>query len=170
MAETQADQVTDESTPKPQDEVQVPEGAKDEDAVKSALQAERQAAKEAKAQARELRATVKELSERLAEVESDYSSNSKKLSEYEGKVPGLEATITRYEIAAEKGLDLKLASRISGSSREEMEADADELKKLIGASSAVSDFDGGARDSAPAKGTPEQEHARWLSEAFGKTP
>ena len=37
----------------------------------------------------------------------------------------------RYEVAAEKGLDLALASRLTGATREELEADADVLKGLI---------------------------------------
>lgn len=35
-------------------------------------------------------------------------------------------------MAAERGLDLKLAGRLSGSTKEELEADADALKALIG--------------------------------------
>lgn len=41
------------------------------------------------------------------------------------------AKALRYEVAADKGLDLKLAARLSGTSREEIEADAEELMKLI---------------------------------------
>ena len=37
----------------------------------------------------------------------------------------------RYEVAAEKGLDLKLAGRLAGATKAELEADADALKALI---------------------------------------
>lgn len=38
----------------------------------------------------------------------------------------------RYEAAATKGIDLKLASRLTGTTKAELEADADVLKSLIG--------------------------------------
>lgn len=41
------------------------------------------------------------------------------------------AKALRYEVAADKGLDLALASRLTGATREELEADADVLKGLI---------------------------------------
>lgn len=41
------------------------------------------------------------------------------------------AKALRYEVAAEKGLDLKFASRLTGSTKEELEADADALMALI---------------------------------------
>ena len=37
----------------------------------------------------------------------------------------------RYEVAADKGLDLKFAARLTGSTKEELEADADALMALI---------------------------------------
>lgn len=37
----------------------------------------------------------------------------------------------RYEVAAEKGLDLKLAGRLNGSTKDELAADAEALKTLI---------------------------------------
>lgn len=43
-----------------------------------------------------------------------------------------EAKLMRYEVAADKGLPLSSAKRLHGDTREEMEADADELKKLLG--------------------------------------
>ena len=39
----------------------------------------------------------------------------------------------KYEIAAEKGIDLKLAPRLTGATRAELEADAENLKGLLGA-------------------------------------
>jgi len=41
------------------------------------------------------------------------------------------AKALRYEVAAEKGLDLKLATRLTGTTREELEADAEVLMGLI---------------------------------------
>lgn len=41
------------------------------------------------------------------------------------------AKALRYEVAATKGLDLNLAARLTGSTKEELEADADALMALI---------------------------------------
>ena len=45
------------------------------------------------------------------------------------------ATLTalKYEVAADKGFDLKLAVRLNGTTKAELEADADNLKPLLGA-------------------------------------
>jgi len=42
-----------------------------------------------------------------------------------------ESRALRYEVAAAKGLDLALAARLTGSTKEELEADADTLMALI---------------------------------------
>lgn len=43
------------------------------------------------------------------------------------------ALVLKFRVAAEKGLSLSAAERLRGSTKEELEADADELKKLLGA-------------------------------------
>ena len=143
------------------------EGAQNPDAFKRALDAERQAAKDAKAQARDLKRQLDEAREQINALTSERDELKTKLGETEGRIPGLESKIMRYEVAAAKGLDLKLASRLNGSTREELEADADELVKLIGNGAPADDLDGGARETAPKKGTPEQEHAKLLAGLFG---
>lgn len=94
------------------------------DAGKKALDAERKARREAERQ-------LKEMGDRLKEIEDKDKSDSERLKE---KVTELErdlatavAKADRYEVALEKGLDMTRAKRLTGTSREELEADADEL-------------------------------------------
>ena len=77
---------------------------------------------------------------RLAEIEESNKTAEQKAAE---RVAALEesdrskdtaiaerdARLLRYEIAAAKGLDLKAALRLQGSTREELEADADEFSR-----------------------------------------
>lgn len=51
----------------------------------------------------------------------------------------------KYEVAAAKGIDLKLASRLTGATKEELEADADVLKESI---------------PAPTGGTPKPDRSQ----------
>jgi len=56
----------------------------------------------------------------------------------------------RYEVAAAKGLDSKFASRLAGSTREEIEADADEFLTVIPAfSTGVAPVNFGVGNRAP---------------------
>ena len=56
------------------------------------------------------------------------------------------ARLLRFEIAAETGLTPSLASRLQGSTREELLADAKELKKLFASGGQQSDPDQGRGD------------------------
>lgn len=77
---------------------------------------------------RELAALRKEIedSKKTAEQKSADDLAAEKRTSQENAAKAL-----RYEIAAEKGLDLKFASRLNGSTKEELEADADALMALI---------------------------------------
>jgi len=93
--------------------------------------------------AKENSAKVAELSPlaaRLAEIEESNKTAEQKTAERvaaleeseRGKDTALaerEAKLLRYEVAAAKGLDLKAALRLQGSTREEIEADADDFAK-----------------------------------------
>lgn len=137
-----------------------PEGAENPDAVRAALRAEREAAKAARADARAAKAAAAEAEALVASLTGERDSLASKLAEAEGTIPELTGKLDRYEVAAETGLDLSLALRLTGSTREELAADAAELRKLIGGGA---DFDGGARTPAPSKGTPEQEHGAFIA-------
>lgn len=93
--------------------------------------------------AKENLAKVNELSPaaaRLAEIEESNKTAEQKTAERvaaleeadrskDATITGLEAKLIRYEVAASKGLDLKAALRLQGSTREEIEADADDFAK-----------------------------------------
>lgn len=109
-----------------------PEDEKLGEAGLKALRAEREAAKALKSERDALAAKIKEFedkdkteaektAERLAELEKASTTNATKA--------------LRLEIALDKGLPKTLAARLQGSSREELEADADALLKLIPAGS-----------------------------------
>lgn len=109
----------------PDDKGQQPLGA----AGLKALEAERAANKASKKQIAELQAKLKEYedankteaektAERLATLEKDNAASRSRAE--------------RLEVALDKGLPKALAARLQGSTREELESDADELLKLVG--------------------------------------
>ena len=106
-----------------------------------ALQAERDARKAAEKALAEREARIQEL-EDAGKSEDDkrnerFAALEKSDREKDTTISGLEAKLLRYEVAAAKGLDLKAALRLTGSSREEIESDADEFAKSFAASRGV---------------------------------
>lgn len=73
----------------------------------------------------------KDAAKRLAELEdadkSEIQRERDKAAAAEARANAAETRADRLEIAAEKGLSPKLAARLVGATREELEADADEL-------------------------------------------
>lgn len=73
---------------------------------------------------------------RLAEMEDANKSELQKLQERaeaaEKRSADTEARLLRAEIAAEKGLPAALAARLTGDTKEELEADAEQLLALVG--------------------------------------
>lgn len=92
---------------------------------KKALVAEREARETAERELAALRKQVED-SKKTAEQKAadDLEAARKEAAENAARA-------LRYEVAADKGLDLKLAARLTGTTREELEADADVLKGLI---------------------------------------
>ena len=95
------------------------------DGGKKALVAER--ARAAKAEA-DLAALRKEIEDSKKTAEQRAADDLKAAQDAAAKAT---ATALRYEVAAEAGIPLALASRLTGSTREEIEADAVNLKALI---------------------------------------
>jgi len=96
-----------------------------------------------KQKAREQEKRAKEnadAAKRLAEIEESQKSEADKsadrLSKAEATATEATARADRAEVALAKGLTLSQAKRLVGNTREELEADADELLKDIGAQSA----------------------------------
>lgn len=120
------------------------------------------------ARAKENSAKVAELSPlaaRLAEIEESSKTAEQKTAERvaaleesdrskDAAIAEREAKLLRYEIAAAKGLDLKAALRLQGSTREELEADADEFSKSFIAGGVGEVPGAGARGATEVKTTP----------------
>lgn len=102
-----------------------------------ALQAERDARSQAEKQIADLNARLKEFEdaqktdeERKQEALEERERALKDAADARAKA---ESKLLRYEVAAAKGIDVKLAGRLTGETREELEADAESLLDLIGA-------------------------------------
>lgn len=95
---------------------------------------------------------------KLKEREDADKSESEKLTErttqLEGDLTAAQKTALRYEIALDKGIPKTLAARLQGDTREEMEADAEELKTLagVGDGKKAPSFDGGTKDDGDTSG------------------
>lgn len=117
----------------------VPESATDNEALgdggKKALDAERAANKEAAKQIKELQAKLEQYEDaNRTEVEKQ-ARKAEKLAQ---SLEEAEATIARYErqalvddVAAEAGIPREAAHRLQGNTREELEADAKQLKQIL---------------------------------------
>lgn len=101
----------------------------DVEAIKTAL-------KKANKEAETFRLRLKELEPLAAKAKeledagkSEVEKLTARLAEAEKRTTTAETARDRYEVALSKGLDLTRAKRLTGTSREEFEADADELAK-----------------------------------------
>lgn len=109
------------------EEPQEPEEKLGEAGLK-ALQAEREARRQAEARVAEFERAQRE-AEDAAKTEEQ--RREERLAELERTARESELKALRFEVAAAKGIPLAAAARLAGSSREELEADADELKWLL---------------------------------------
>jgi len=99
------------------------------DAGKRALEAERKARAAAEKRAREAEAKVKEAEDAdKSEVERLQSQ----VAELTKTAEAATARADRFEVAAAKGLSLAHARRLVGSTKEELEADADAMRSELG--------------------------------------
>ena len=95
---------------------------------------------------------------RLKEFEDRDKSEAQKLAERadaaEKRAAEIEGRALRLEVAAEKGLTPAQAKRLTGSTREELEADAEELKSMFAPSATPSGaaLDLGVRGAPAATG------------------
>lgn len=99
------------------------------DAGKRALDAERKARAAAEKALKDAQAKLREVDDAgksdLERLQGQVADLTTKLGEASGRAD-------RFEIAAAKGLSLAQARRLVGSSKDELEADADELRKDLG--------------------------------------
>lgn len=114
-----------------------------------ALRAERENVKQLKAQLAEANGRIKEFEDR---DKSESDKQAEKLADTQRQLDAATLKATQYEVAASKGIPLTAAGRLRGASREEMEADADDLLKLINAGKPGS----GTLNPNPPKDDPSQ--------------
>jgi hypothetical protein len=128
-------------------------------------------------EAAQSRNRLAEFEEKVQEYEERDKTEAQRLSERietaEKRANDAETKLLRFEIAAERGLDAKAASFLTGTTREELELRAEELETLLGESSKgkpATDFSRGARQPVREKGTPEKEHNDLLLRALARQP
>lgn len=96
---------------------------------------------------------LKSKAQKLAELEAAQQTDAQRLEaerdDLKGKLTPLQQENARLRVAMEKKLDASLIDRLRGSTREELETDADKLLELF---SPTPQLDGGARRPAPATG------------------
>src|SRR5690606_17006061 len=99
------------------------------EAGKKALERERRARREAEARLREVEA---KLQEHEGEKKSDAERATDRIATLERELAETRREALRLEVAMAKGLTAAQARRLAGNTREELEADADELLELFG--------------------------------------
>lgn len=128
---------------------------------------------EVKAALRKANKEAETLRLKLQEFEDRDKTEAQKLAERaeaaERRAAEFETASMRLEVAAEKGLTPAQAKRLVGATREELEADAEELlatfkpaKADDGAESVIASLDLGSRGTATAKGDPAADFAKFL--------
>lgn len=108
------------------------------DGGKRALDAERKARRAAEARAKELEAKVKEAEDaektEFEKLQGQVATLTKQAEDAQSKAD-------RFEVAAAKGLTLAQARRLVGSTKEELEDDADSMRAELGLDKDESDDD-----------------------------
>lgn len=103
-------------------------GADQDKGAKRALESERTARRQAEKDLGAANARIKELEDAGKSEEQRREDASKEMvsenQSLKSQVEQKDALLLRYEVAADKGLDLAAAKRLQGSTREEIEADA----------------------------------------------
>jgi hypothetical protein len=126
------------------------------DAGKKALDEERAARREAEKQRKEMETRLKELEPLAAkakELEDSKKTETEKLGEKltaaEKRAVEAEQKALRLEVASAKGLTQAQAKRLVGATKEELEADADELLASFGAGDTSGGKGSGSKGRTP---------------------
>lgn len=137
MSET-AENTPAENTPENETENTQPDPAEELRKWKALARKHEQRAKENSSAAEEL-AKIRESQKTEAEKLQD------KVSAAEKRAAEVEMRALRAEVAFEKGLTPAQAKRLVGTTKEELEADADDLLNTFGSTKTTPDFGGGNR-------------------------
>lgn len=160
------------------DAVKVDEAAKADEKLREpglkALQTERDARAAAEARVKEYEDKIREFEDREKSEAQLALEKAERLAAdldaAKASVAAAELNATRLEVAHTKGIPADLVVRLRGETREALEADADDLLKIIGSAN-----EGGARKPKPvanlgvggdAKLTPAEQFKSLMEEAF----
>lgn len=135
------------------------------DGGKKALDAERRERRAAEKRASDFEARLKEFEDR---DKTEAEKLAERATAAEKRAAELETSALRLEVAAEKGLTPTQAKRLVGATREELEADADELLSTFKPAESnetetvIASLDLGSRGTATAAGNPAADFAKFL--------
>jgi hypothetical protein len=121
--------------------------------LKSALAKEREAHRKWEAEAKTNAEAAKKLTEMEDSKKSDLQLAQDKVTAAEAKAAEAEHRALRLEVAVTKSLTPALAKRLVGTTREELESDADELLSTLGGTPAVEAAKGAADKTTTTGGT-----------------
>jgi hypothetical protein len=130
--------------------------------------------KKLRAEAAKYRTEAQEAKAKAQEYEdaqkSELERAQDKLTQIETAKAEAEAKLLRYEVASEKNIQGNLVDLLTGTSKEELEAQADLiLENVKPAEAPQATFDGGPRVPAPEPKTPDQAHNELIVGLLGKT-
>lgn len=128
---------------------------------KKALQAERDARAAAEKREKDLAARLQEIEDR---DKTEEQKRAERLAALEESDKSKTAKLLRYEVAAAKDIPLSAADRLKGSTKEEIEADADALKALLAGSGATPPP---TPKPDPSQGSGGEPKPRTLADAIG---
>ena len=134
----------DQETPDPQDS----------EGLMKALRSERELRKSERKRANEAEVERDSLAEKLSTAETERDKAKSKIAE----ITSARAHDLRVQVATDAGLDPKIAPRLTGKTREELEADARSIIAAVGGGG----LDGGAQRPVPVGRTTEQKHSRTI--------
>jgi hypothetical protein len=118
-----------------------------------------------------LAAVKAELNKLQDRDKSETERLTERVAESEQRAGAAEARLLRYDVAAERGLDLRLVNAIAGETREEIEANADVIaQRLEDSKPKLPGFDGGVRTTPEQTKPPDQAHNDFLLGVLGRAP
>ena len=110
------------------------------------------------ARVREVYGDVSDLQGQIATLTTERDAHAATISQLQSQIKGFETDALKRSIAAEKGLPLEFASRLTGESEADIKADADKMSGMLRA------FKGAAplAEPAPTSENSSRAHLRGL--------
>jgi len=139
------------------------------DSVRRLIDTERETAREEKRRSADAYARARDLEAQLdAQIQAS-KPLEQQIAEARAEAESARIQALRYEVASEQGIPFQLASRLTGSTKEELAADADTLKAFVAMSGQPAPSappDGGVRITPPAKSDPTKDHNSFILQAI----